>query len=149
MHISAVELNHLYRHLISLHNPDFKFPGHQQKLTKKVIDKIAGWAGSFETPETFTTRKELQEIGNDPAKSKELYRLLIPMLKLAMDLGFVFYTFCCCTLITVQHSSLTRYSADGKDPFVIYTAKLPLIKKQLLFMDLLRNALKKLQKMNK
>ena len=51
-----------------------------------------------------------------------------------------------CGILTTQHSSLARYPENGKNPLNIYTAKLPLIKKQILFMDLLEDAIKKLTK---
>jgi HEPN domain-containing protein/uncharacterized protein (UPF0147 family) len=149
VNILAVELNHLYKLLIALRKPDFKLPRNSREVVKAIISNIADWAGNFETPEATTARKELEEMGNDPGKSKEMYKIMIQILRLTMDFAFVFYSFCCCALLTVQHSSLTRYPAGGKDPLNIYTIKLPLVKKQLLFMDLLQDAIRKLQKMNK
>ena len=74
---------------------------------------------------------------------------MIKMLKVTADFSFIFFSLCCSAMLTIQHSSLTRYPANGKDPLKIYTSKLPLVKKRLLFIELLQDALKKLKKLNK
>lgn len=55
-------------------------------------------------------------------------------------------SFSICALLTIQHSTLTRYPENGKNPFEVYTSKLPLIKKQPLFMNLLEDAIKLLKR---
>lgn len=145
VNLSSVELNQMYKLLIALRRPEIRIPRKPPAEFKKIILKIADWAGNFQTPEALNTRKEFEEMANDAGKSKELYDIMIKMLKVTASFSFIFYTLCTCAVLTIQHSSITRYPSNGKDPLKIYTSKLPLIKKQLLFMDLLQEALKKLQ----
>lgn len=149
VNFSAVELNQLLKLLIPLHRPDIRLPRNPPLEMKAIILKIADWEDNFQTPKAINAKKEIEEWANDPVKSKELYAVMIKMLRVTVDFSFIFFSLCCCAVLTIQHSSLARYPADGKDPLKIYTSKLPLIKKQILFMDLLEEALKKLQKLNK
>jgi len=65
---------------------------------------------------------------------------------MVIDLAFINLTLYFCAIITVQHSSLTRYPDDNVNPDMVYTKRLPLVKKQNEFMDLLDKALIKLLK---
>lgn len=149
VNFSAVELNQLHKLLISLHKPDIRLPRNPPPKVKEIVLKIADWADNFQTPEAINAKKEIEEWANDPVKSKELYAVMIKMLRVTVDFSFIFFSLCCCAVLTIQHSSLTRYPADGKDPLKIYSSKLPLVIKQPIFAGLLLEALNKLQKLNR
>jgi HEPN domain-containing protein len=149
VNFSAVELNQLSKLLISLRSPNIRLSRNPPPEMKEIILRIADWAGNFQTPEAMNAKKKFEEWANDPVKLKEIYAVMIKTVKITADFSFIFFSLCCSAVLTIQHSSLTRYPAEGKDPLKIYTAKLPVIKKQFLFMDLLQEALKKLQKLNK
>ena len=76
------------------------------------------------------------------------YYLGISLFSYMRDFYFILIAFVVCSMVTIQHSTLTRYPEKGRNPLQIYTLKLPLIKKQLLFMNLLEEALNKLNEFN-
>ncbi len=147
--IPTFELNQLYKQLLSLKNDEIKLSGNIDKELKQTILKIADWAGSFGTPEAIAAKKEFEEIARDEERSKEMYTAMIQVLRVTTDFAFIFYTLWICAVLTIQHSSLTRYPVNGQNPMKVYTAKLPLIKKQPVFMDLLEDVLYRMSKLNK
>jgi hypothetical protein len=79
-------------------------------------------------------------------KLQKSYSDVLLLLVYIQDLYFIYFTIKVCALLTIKHSSLTRYPEEGKDPLKIYRSTLPLIKKQPLFMNLLELAIHKLAK---
>ena len=75
----------------------------------------------------------------------EIMQHLIPI---QFDSIFIDYTFYSCALLTIQHSSLTRYPKNGINPESIYINELPIVQKQLGFMELLKEAILRLQELN-
>jgi hypothetical protein len=149
INISTVELNQVYKQLLALQNPEIKLPKDFDKKLKQAMLKIADLAGTFETTEAMAERKELENMVHDKEKLKELSDVLDKMLRRTTDVIFIFYSLWICALLTIQHSSLARYPLEDKNPLQIYTSKLPIIKKQSLFMELLADVLKRLKKLNK
>ena len=72
--------------------------------------------------------------------------LALLLLQSMLDLAYIKLAISACSILTVQHSTLTRYPENGKDPTKIYTLRLPLVKKQPLFMDLLEDAICKMDR---
>lgn len=148
VNISAVELNRLYKQLLSLSPRKIKLPEGIDKDLKEGMLKVADWVAHFDTPEAIAAKKEFEDFANDEKKSKELMATMVQMLKITADFAFIFITLLVCAYLTIQHSSLTRYPSKGKNPFNIYTSKLPLVKKQAFFMDLLEISLRKIGKLD-
>ncbi len=147
VNISSAELKHIFKQINSLNNPKLKLSRKTRHELKEYTLKIADLIGKFATPDALNAKNELQEYLDDPVKSKKFYKVMKKMLKLTIDSAFLFYSFWTCALLTIQHSSITRYPKDGKSPLQIYSAKLPLVKKQPLFMQVLLKALNKLRKL--
>jgi hypothetical protein len=116
INISSLELNKLYKELNL-----FRFPLHKRMPYKGILEKVK-------------------------LKSNEAHIFWKFAFQMVGDIYFIGLTFGTCALLTIQHVSSTRYPDNGKNPAKIYISKLPLIKKQPLFMDLLREALTKMKK---
>jgi hypothetical protein len=116
INISSLELNKLYKQLNL-----FRIPIHMRSPYKEILEKA-----------------KLKSI-----QGHVLGKYIFQMMS---DIIFIGLTFGTCALLTIQHVSSTRYPTNGKNPIKIYTSRLPLIKKQSLFMNLLREALTKMKK---
>lgn len=149
INISSVELNKIYKELFTSTNTKIILPKNFDRKFQQTILKLADWVGDFETPEAIAARKEYLKIVNDKKKSKELFAVMVKVLKITTDFAFIFCTLVVCGLLTIQHSSLTRYPVQGQNPLDIYTSKLPIIKKQPLFMELLKRVLVKMKELVK
>jgi len=145
VNISAPELNYLYKQLVNLQKQEIKLPKGIKLKFEKVFLKIADWIGQFQTPEALNAKGGLLKLLEDKEQSKTIYDAVIGMMQITVDLAFIQYTLYACALLTVQHSSLTRYPDAGKNPLLIYTPKLPLVRKQPAFIELLENAIAKMQ----
>lgn len=149
VNITSIELNRIHKELAPFKSSNIKLPKKVDKKFQQTMLKLADWIGNFETSEVIATKKEYLEILSDKKKSRELYAIMTKVLNVTTDFAFIFCTLIVCGLLTIQHSSLTRYPVNGQNPFEIYNSKLPLIKKQPLFMDLLDQVLLKMREINK
>ena len=89
-------------------------------------------------------RPQINEYFKKSKESKHINEMSLFLLQWPQNFYFILFALFACGILTTQHSSLARYPENGKNPLNIYTAKLPLIKKQILFMDLLEDAIKRL-----
>ena len=149
VNISTQDLNLILGQLNTLKNTKLKIPRNFEDVLKNQMVGIADWIGQFETQEATNAKTELLEFIDDPDNSKKFYDIVVKqMLPMLIDLAFVNMTLYFCAILTVQHSSLTRYPDNNVNPEKVYTKKLPLVRKQKEFMDLLDEALIKLIKIN-
>jgi hypothetical protein len=88
---------------------------------------------------------QIKELKNK-IESKDGYLLGMFLVEWSREFYFIKLVISACGILTVQHSTSTRYPENEKNPINIYTSKLPLIKKQPLFMNLLEEAIKKIIK---
>lgn len=151
--IPASDLSYFLRELRKLENAKtkIKMPSKAPKGMKKDLLNLADFIGSIGTQEAIKGKEEFEEMLNDEKKFTQFFNILrnkiVPM---QVDMFFVNYTLWICAIITVQHSSITRYPDEKNDsPIDIYNKKLPLVKKQPQFMDFLEKALVKLKNLAK
>lgn len=147
--ISSSDLNYFLRELRKLEKAktQIKLPKKADREMKQVMLNVADWIGNVGTQEAVDGKKELEEFLNDEKKWTEFSSILRKKIfPVQLDVIFVNATLWICAIITVQHSSLTRYPDNrNNNPIDIYKKKLPLVKKQPQFMDFLEKALIKLQ----
>jgi len=147
--ISTKNLNSILKQLIKLKDTQLKIPLEFESVFKTKMLDVADWIGQFGTKKAITEKTKLEKLINVEGQSNQLYDLIInqifPML---IDLVFVSMTLYMCAIITVQHSSLTRYPEDKINPDSIYTKRLPVVSKQKEFMDLLNEATLKINRIN-
>lgn len=110
-------------------------------LSIKELDSLYKGAVSIQKP--FVERnpemgKSLQAFGFGG-------EILIGLLQLWLDKAFIKLSISVCGILTMQHNTSTRYPDNLKDPTIIYTLKLPIIKKQPLFMNLLEEVIHKMK----
>lgn len=149
VNIHTQDLNFILGQLNTVKNTKLKIPRNFEDVLKNQMVGVADWIGQFETQEAISAKTEFLEFMDEPDNSKKIYNLILKqILPMVIDLAFVNLTLYFCAIVTVQHSSLTRYPDDNVNPDTVYTKKLPLVKKQKEFMDLLDKALLKLSKIN-
>ncbi|MEO8151330.1 MAG: HEPN domain-containing protein [Bacteroidia bacterium] len=148
--ISLSDLNFFLRELKKVRTTKIKIPNTYEKKFDKIMLGIADWAGQFGTEDAINTKKEYLSLIANRDQAKEYCDLIVNQLfPMVIDIAFVNLTLYFCAVITVQHSSLTRYPEKGKNPELIYTKRLPLIQKQKQFMDLLEDSLVRFKNLNK
>lgn len=125
LRFSSTDLNKMYKEINLYKNPLHKrLPPGSQKSFDEMVKKTK-------------------------TDSKNAYIFVNLLLYWVADLVFIITTLASCAELTAHHSSATRYPKGDTNPIDIYTRKLPLIKKQPLFMSLLEEALKKIIKNEK
>lgn len=153
VNIPANELNSFLRELRKLERA-------KQKLKKERIDVsakdresfkrhmllLADMIGSFGTEQAKEEKAKFEAFLGDKKQSEKLVNILVRKgLPLKLDEIFIATTLWLCAIVTVRHSSLTRYPDDaGNNPLDIYKKKLPIVSKQPQFMDFLEKALGRL-----
>jgi HEPN domain-containing protein len=88
----------------------------------------------------------VKKILQDSGDLKPGYLLALGLIQWRLDVSFIRLSISACSILTEQHSTLTRYPEQGKDPTKIYTLRLPIVKKQPLFMNLLEEVIDKMKK---
>lgn len=149
VNIPAKDLNLLLGQLNAVKNIKLKIPRDFEAVFKNQMLGVANWIGQFETQDAIEAKIDFIKFMDDPDNIKTFYDLIVKqILPMVIDLAFVNLTLYFCAILTVQHSSLTRYPDDNVNPETIYTKRLPIAKKQKEFMYLLDKALLKLTKLN-
>lgn len=139
--LSLSNLNLLIRGLKEVQNVKITRPRNMKAELKKYFKQVAEWSGKFNTSSALATERELLELINDKKKLVELSDHTFDHLELQLQLIFSQLTLFVCAMVTNHHSTTTRYPEGDIDPDIMYTMKLPLVKKQEVFMDLLENAI--------
>lgn len=145
--ISLEELNKLYKQILNLEKAKIKMPKSFDKQLRRMWLKIADWIGGFETQEARDIKEQFLKTLEDEAFAKEFEGIIVKWMQVMIDIAVIQQTLYICALLTIQHSSLTRYPEAGKNPMQIYSNKLPLVKKQPFFMDKLEEALTKMSRL--
>jgi len=138
------ELSELIRELKEIENIPFVKPRNIKANLKKYFIQLAEWSGEFGTPSSLTSKKELLEMVNDKKKLQEISDYTFDVTVLLMQIAFSQFTLLICALLTNNHSTSTRYAEGSFDPDKVYTNKLPIVKKQEQFMNLLEKAINRI-----
>jgi HEPN domain-containing protein len=119
-----------------------RIPRRDVESYKDYMLSLADFVGALGTAESAEAKKELEEYIRDEEKvSASLLSLVDEGLPLVAKLAFLSCTFLTCAIVTVQHSSRSRYpDSDGNRPTDIYKKSLPIVRKQPQFMDYLERA---------
>jgi len=150
VNIAATDLNDFLRELKKIKATKITLPVNYEKKMEKIMLDVADWIGQFGTDEALKAKMEFSDFISDKQNAKDFYDIMCnKMLPMMIDLSFVHMTLFYCAIITVQHSSLSRYPESRKNPDFIYTKRLPLIQKQKQFMDMLADSLERLKHFNK
>ena len=128
----------------------FELPKNYSTIIKSKISEIINWIGQFDTEEAKSAQKEMQEFLNDKKEFEKFinsYKTII--FPLISDLIFISFTLYFCAILTIQHSSLSRYPSDNVNPENIYIKELPIVNKQIEFIELLEGAVLRMEKIHK
>jgi HEPN domain-containing protein len=141
------DLSCFLRELKRIENTKIEFTISAYSKFKKGLKKYTDWIMQFENPDLNEANAYLNELFGDELKTKEF---ISAFFKAFIDGAYIYFTLYYSALITIQHSSLTRYPDFVKDinPLDLYNDKLPIIRKQKQFMELLESTLGKLSVLN-
>lgn len=121
---------------------------HETELTNRMM-QIADWIGSFETPHALAAKEELIQFFNDKTKKDEFYKLIGDYMWLIVDFAYIQVTLYFFALLTIQHSSQTRYiSADGINPIELYDENLPVISRLPIMCGLMSKVIDRFENIN-
>ncbi len=138
------ELSDLIRELKEIENIPIIKPRNIKANLKKYFIQLAEWSGEFGTPSSLASKKELLEIVNNKKKLQEISDYTFDITALQLQIAFSQFTLLICAMITNNHSTSTRYAEGGIDPDKVYTNRLPVVKKQEQFMNLLGKAINRI-----
>ena len=114
-------------------------------LSSTEINSLYEWVTQLRIP--FKKRvPPVKKILQDSGDLKPGYLLALGLIQWKLDISFIRLSISACSILTEQHITLTRYPQQGKDPTKIYRSRLPIVKKQPLFMNLLEEVIGKMKK---
>lgn len=149
INISSIKLNFLLRELKKLKNIKLKYPKNRNQVFKKQMLDMSDWIGNFTTQDSQTLKTDLINLLESKEQSENFYdEIFNKYFPLIFELFFAYMTLYFSAMITIQHSSKTRYPDEDLNPDRIYTKCLPIIIKQPKFMDFLENAIQIVNKIN-
>lgn len=113
-------------------------------ISTKDINKLYKELSIFQIPYKLRFT-QIREYFDKSKESKNVNHISQFLIQWTQDFFYILIVLFSCALLTIQHSSLTRYPESDKNPLRIYNLKLPLVRKQILFMNLLEDAIKKMK----
>jgi HEPN domain-containing protein len=135
--------------LTGLETIEYAFPENSNSILRSQMQAMARYFGELGTKEALETKREILKMLADKKKSQMYFQnLMHHLIPIQFDSIFIDHTFYFCALLTIQHSSQTRYPKNGVNPEDIYTKELPIVQKQLDFIKFLKEAILRLEKMN-
>jgi HEPN domain-containing protein len=144
VNIPTSELTQLHRKLLSLEKIKLKIPVEADRKVKKNWLDLADWIGNFNTPEAIEAKHQILEYISDPANAKDIVEQIIHSAFIVVEMASIEYTLFACAVLTIQHSSISRYPDEKFNPIELYNLRLPLVKKMPLFVNSLEKAILKL-----
>ncbi|MES2373424.1 MAG: HEPN domain-containing protein [Bacteroidota bacterium] len=146
--ISLGELGGIVRQINTIKNTKVKLPKDLNKfLDTKFLD-VANWMGQFPTQEAKIAEKEYIDFVKDKEASAEVYGYVTKIFSLSVEIGVIEMVLFYCAILTIKHSSATRYPQGSGNPLKEYSTKMPIIKRQPVFMDLLESAIEGLKRIH-
>ncbi len=149
VNIAISDLVYLLAQLKEIKETKINVPNDYEKIFETKMLGITDWIGNLKTHEAINVKEDLLNFIVNKEQTKQFYDIIkkqiFPMM---IDLVFINLTFYVCAIITIQHSSLTRYAENDINPDNIYIKQLPIIVKQDAFMDMLYEAICKLDRIN-
>ena len=143
------DLDGLLEILTGLRTIEYKFPENSNLALSSQMRAMARYFGEFGTKDALETENVIMDLLEDENKSQRYFQdFMRHYFPIQLDSIFIDSTFSICALLTIQHSSKTRYPHDGINPENIYTKELPIVKKQLDFMNLLKEAILRFERIN-
>jgi hypothetical protein len=122
-----------------------------ENYDREIIDQLkitADWIGSFGTEESLRQKSELMGQLADNQSQEVLLKYCKDTSKVIVEIAYVNMTLYLFAILTIQHSSRTRYIIEETRPVDIYNTDLPVIIKLPQLIDLLEEAINRLEKLN-
>ncbi len=143
INIPLITLNDILYTLYEINDSKFKMP---QEFKDSFKSKMLEYADGFGKLGKIKGKDEIYEVMKDDDQVKLLCEYLIKYFEELFQIQKIHTVIFVCAFITSHHCEAARYPNKGKDPLKTYTKKLPVVKLQPEFMDLLENAIKKILK---
>ena len=145
INITSEDLDYYINEINELKNFKLELPKDFNSILRTQMIALSNWIGQFDTEKAKTFKKEIQDFLNIE-ESEKLFESLKTVIYPMFDIMFINFTLYICAILTIQHSSLTRYPSDGINPERIYNRKLPIVNKQMEFIELLTEAISRMEK---
>jgi hypothetical protein len=121
---------------------------HEELLTSRMF-QVADWIGTFGTEKAITGKAEMISFFSDKEKKGQYFKAVTEYITVVMDFTYIQVTLYYFALLTIQHSSQTRYISDeGIHPLDLYTDALPAISKLPEMITLLDEAIVRFENIN-
>jgi hypothetical protein len=143
--LSLIELSGIIREIRKIDKIKIKLPKNIYPQIDKKFLVLASWIGQFPTMEAHQSQLEYLDFVRNKEQSEEFYVYIGEVIKTSIKIGFIETVFFYCALLTIKHSSATRYPELDTNPMKEYLPKMAIIKKQPEFMDLLETAINRLK----
>jgi HEPN domain-containing protein len=146
--ISTSDLNYLLDSLWDIYEYKFSVPSNFDEKINETFNSIIEWTDTFPTIEAKQEKIKYQEFYKNTTP-QEFRKIMRGYIKWLMEVTLVGQTLYYCALLTIQHSSKTRYPTKGnsESPLTTYIGNIPIIRKQPEFLYFLRLAIRKLNRL--
>jgi len=147
VNFTTKDLNASLKQIKGIRDFKIKLPKDFNNIMESQMLAMGEWIGQFDIDKAKSSKKEIQDFLRNKDESKRFFELLkTTIYPLIFELMFINLTLYICAILTVQHSSLSRYPSDGINPESIYLKKLPIVRKQPEFMKLLMEVITRMEK---
>ena len=146
VNIPLRDLTTTHRILVQLEKQKITIPHIPDEELIAFFGRLVSWIATFKNEESLKAQEQINGYISVPENREQMRQYLVKAVYVIVDWAFIEHVLSVCAALTIQHSSRTRYPHNGIDPSAIYTRKLPLVKKQPFFIDMLEKALKRMKK---
>jgi len=116
---------------------------HEVEITDRMT-QLGDWIGSLGTPEAIGIKEELILFLSDKLKRDDYYKTVNNHMWVIVDYTYIQAALYFFSLLTIQHSSRTRYlSDDGTSPLTLYTKEMPVINRLPRMLELMGEAIER------
>ena len=146
VNIDISELDEMINTLKELKDSKLILPKDYKIKYKKALTDYISWLKNFETETIINDVVEFEKIISDKIEFEKFLKLSYTFLETIYDIIYCQITLFFCAVLTIQHSSMTRYPDDANktNPIELYNESLSIVKRQTNFLEHLKNALKRL-----
>jgi HEPN domain-containing protein len=142
--ISLRNINAIVKSLHNLKNVQIQVPKNLERDFNAHLLIIVNWLARFENEDAKKAADEFLTFLNDKRNVRQFYNAIIKnVIPKMIDFGIIIMTLFYCALLTHKHFSISRYPDSQINPMSYYKINLPLVKRQLILMEFLENALVK------
>jgi len=141
-HIRSSDVDFIIEEVTSIDKSRIRVVKDRDKILVERFKLLSDWIGKFETAEAMKAKDEFEEFFKYRTNRDMFYEKgLKVFLKIVKDITSLNLTLYFLSVLTIQHSTKTRYITENVSPLKFYLPKLAMINRQDELMDLMERAL--------